>query len=158
MGYKRWTKSEQQLKPDARFSSKQISRFINCMMKDGKKSTAERIFYNCMDVVQERVKDTTPLEVFETALENVKPNVQVRSRRVGGANYQVPTPVSRRRQQSLAVRWVLQAAQSRTGKPMFLRLADELIAAYNGEGAAMTKRENEHRMAEANRAFAHFAW
>ena len=158
MGYKRWTKAEQQLQPDARFNSKLVSRFINCMMKDGKKSVAERIFYNAVDVVEKRIGDAGPLEIFETAVDNVKPNVEVRSRRVGGANYQVPTPVNRRRQQSLSIRWILDSARGRGGKPMFLRLADELVAAYNREGQAMTRRDNEHRMAEANRAFAHFAW
>ncbi len=159
MGFKRFTRSEEQLRPDPRCNSKLVSKFINCLMYDGKKSVASRVFYDALDIVAKRVKETDPLEVFETAVMNVKPNVEVRSKRVGGSNYQVPIPVNRRRQQSLAIRWLIQAARSsRGGKPSCNSLAKELVDAFHREGAAMTTRENVHRMAEANKAFSHFAW
>ena len=158
MGYKRWTKSPEQLRPDARYDSILVSKFINCLMLDGKKSVALRIFYDAMDLIAKKIKDVPPNEVFEEAIQNVKPNIEVRSKRVGGSNYQVPRPVSRKRQQSLAIRWLLDAMRSRSGRPMCEHLATELMAAYNREGAAMTTRENIHRMAEANKAFSHFAW
>jgi small subunit ribosomal protein S7 len=158
MGYKRWTQSGAQLRPDARFNSKLASKFINCMMWQGKKATATRIFYDALDIIAKKISDKPPLEVFETAVQNVKPNIEVRSRRVGGSNYQVPMQVSSRRQQSLALRWILQAARSRKGRPMADCLAQELMDAFRREGAAITTRENVHRMADANKAFAHFAW
>lgn len=158
MGHKRFTKSEEQLRPDARYNNKLVSKFINCLMWDGKKGVATRVFYDAMDAVAKRVKDKPPLEVFETAVDNVRPNLEVRSKRVGGSNYQVPMQVGRRRQQSLAIRWIITAAREKKGRPMSQRLAQELVDAYNREGTAMTTRENIHRMAEANRAFAHFAW
>jgi small subunit ribosomal protein S7 len=128
------------------------------MMWDGKKSVAQRIFYDAMEIISKKIKDTEPLEVFETAINNVKPLIEVRSKRVGGASYQVPMQVSPKRQQSLAFRWILQSARAKKGKPMREHLASELIDAYNEHGGAMTTRENIHRMAEANKAFAHFAW
>jgi len=155
---KRFTASSQQLKPDPAYDSKLVSKFINCMMWDGKKSVAQRVFYDAMDIISKKVKDTSPLEVFETAVNNVKPLIEVRSKRVGGASYQVPMQVSPKRQQSLAFRWILQSARAKKGKPMREHLASELIDAYNERGGAMTTRENIHRMAEANKAFAHFAW
>jgi len=155
---RKFTKSEEQLTPDARFNSKLVSKFVNCLMWDGEKSVAIRVFYDAMDIVEKRIKDTTPLEVFETAIQNVKPNVEVRSKRVGGSNYQVPMSVSRKRQQSLAIRWLLQAIRSGKGKPTRDRMAKEIMDAFNREGSAMTMRENVHRMAEANKAFSHFAW
>lgn len=155
---KKWTASSQQLQPDPKFNSKLAAKFINCMMWDGKKSTAQRILYDALDIVSKKVKDTPPLEVFEKAVNNVKPLLEVRSKRIGGASYQVPMQVSPRRQQSLAFRWILQSARAKQGKPMCERLASELMDAYNRQGAAMTTRENVHRMAEANKAFAHFAW
>ena len=155
---KRFTASSEQLKPDPKYNSKLVSKFINCLMWDGKKSTAQQVFYDAMDVISEKVKDTAPLEVFETAINNVKPLIEVRSRRIGGASYQVPTQVSSKRQQSLAFRWILQSARDKKGKPMCQHLASELMDAYNKHGGAMTTRENVHRMAEANKAFAHFAW
>ena len=154
----RITASRTQLKPDPKFDSILASKFINCLMWDGKKTIAQAVFYDALDVIKERVADSEPIEVFETAVENVKPHIEVRSKRVGGASYQVPMQVSRSRQQSLAIRWLLDAVRDKKGRPTHLRLADELVAAYNREGAAMTKRENTHRMAEANKAFAHFAW
>jgi len=158
MAYKRRTRSESQLRADPRYNSKLVGRFINCLMWRGKKTVATRIFYEAMDIVAQRIKDKPALTVFETAVENVKPELEVRSKRVGGSNYQVPMQVNKRRQQSLAIRWIIQAAREKKGKPMAPRLAQELIDAYNREGTAMTTRENIHRMAEANRAFAHFAW
>jgi len=128
------------------------------MMTDGKKSIAQRIFYDAMDIISKKIKDTPPLEVFETAVNNIKPLLEVRSKRIGGASYQVPMQVSPKRQQSLAFRWIIQSARAKKGKPMREHLASELIDAYNKHGAAMTTRENIHRMAEANKAFAHFAW
>ncbi|MHC4981810.1 MAG: 30S ribosomal protein S7 [Planctomycetota bacterium] len=158
MAFKKFTASAEQLKPDPRFKSKLVSKFINCMMWDGKKSVSQRVFYDAMDVVEKKMPDAPALEVFEKAVENVKPLVEVRSKRVGGANYQVPMQVSRKRQLSLAIRWLRDAVRSGKGQPTAQRLADELMAAYKGEGAAMQTRENVHRMAEANKAFAHFAW
>jgi len=155
---KRFTASKQQLKPDPTYNSKLVSKFINCMMWGGKKSVAQRAFYDAMDIIAKKLKDTSPLEVFEKSVNNVKPLIEVRSKRVGGASYQVPMQVSPKRQQSLAFRWILQSARAKKGKPMRERLASELIDAYNEHGGAMTTRENIHRMAEANKAFAHFAW
>ena len=158
MAYKKFTSSEEMLKPDARFGSKLASKFINCLMWDGKKQIAVKIFYGATDIIAKKMKDVQPLEVFENAINNVKPFVEVRSKRVGGANYQVPMQVNRRRQQSLAFRWIINACRDGGGRPMADRLADELMAAYRKEGAAMKKREDTHRMADANKAFAHFAW
>ncbi|GIW80720.1 MAG: 30S ribosomal protein S7 [Gemmatales bacterium] len=152
------TASEQTLKPDPRYHSKLASKFINCLMLDGKKATAQRIFYNALDQIKKRMPESEPIEVFTQAVENVKPTVEVRSKRVGGATYQVPMQVNRVRQQSLAIRWIIGAARGKSGRPMYLRLADELLAAYRREGEAMTKRENTIKMAESNKAFAHFAW
>ncbi len=158
MAFKKWTNSGTQLKPDVRYESVLVSKFINSIMLDGKKSTATRVFYGAMDIVQKRIKDASPLEVFEQAINNCKPNVEVRSKRVGGSNYQVPMPVNRKRQQTLALRWLREAVRSKSGKPMAEFLAQEVTDAYKGEGTAVTTRDNVHRMAEANKAFAHFAW
>ena len=158
MAYKRFTASAKQLRGDSRYNNRTASKFINCLMFDGKKSVAERFFYDARAGVAEKIKGAPPIEVFETALSNVKPAVEVRSKRVGGANYQVPMQVSSRRQQSLAIRWILEATRKKGGRPMAHRLADEFMAAFRGEGDAMTMRENVHRMADANKAFAHFAW
>lgn len=155
---KRFTASEAQLKPDPVYNSKLVSKFVNCLMLDGKKSIAQKVFYDAMDVIKKKLKDVEPLEVFETAINNVRPMLEVRSKRVGGASYQVPLQVRSKRQQSLAFRWILAAARGKKGKPMKIRLATELMDAYKKEGNAMTTRENVHRMAEANKAFAHFAW
>src|SRR5438128_12074806 len=152
------TASADTLKPDARFNSKLASKFINCLMWQGKKATAQRIFYNAMNQIKKRMPDANPIEVFTQAVENVKPSVEVRSKRVGGATYQVPMQVNKTRQQSLSLRWIIGASRGKAGRPMFLRLADEMMAAYRREGEAMTKRENTIKMAEANKAFSHFAW
>jgi small subunit ribosomal protein S7 len=158
MAFKKFTASEDMLKPDPRYNSKLLSKFINCIMWDGKKSVAQRIVYEALDKVSKKVADVPPLEIFETAINNVKPYVEVRSRRVGGANYQVPMQVNKRRQQSLAFRWLIGACREGGGRPMSDRLADELGAAFKKEGKAMNTREQTHRMADANKAFAHFAW
>jgi len=158
MAFKKFTSSEEMLKPDPRHGSKLISKFINCLMWDGKKTVAQGIVYDALEIVGKKVKDVPVLEVFETAINNVKPFVEVRSKRVGGANYQVPMQVNRKRQQSLAIRWVLEAVRGEGGRPAHERLANELIAAFNKEGKAMNTREQTHRMADANKAFAHFAW
>ena len=158
MAYKKFTASEDMLKPDPRFNSKLVSKFINCLMYDGKKTIAQKVFYGAMDQIAKKMKDAQPLEVFEGAINNVKPYVEVRSRRVGGANYQVPMQVNKRRQQSLAFRWIINACRAETGRPMSDRLANELMAAFKKEGKAMNTREQTHRMADANKAFAHFAW
>ena len=155
---KRFTSSSQQLQPDPKYNSKLVSKFINCLMLDGKKSNAQQVFYDAMDLIGEKIKDSQALDVFEKAINNVKPLIEVRSKRVGGASYQVPMQVNAKRQQSLAFRWILASARGKKGKPMHQRLASELIDAYNEQGGAMTTRENVHRMAEANKAFAHFAW
>jgi small subunit ribosomal protein S7 len=146
------------LKPDPIHHDLNVAKFISCVMQDGKRSTAEKIFYDALAMIRERVREREPIEVFHQAIENVKPLVEVRSRRVGGANYQVPVEVSPRRQRTLAYRWILEAARGRRGRPMRVSLADELVAAYNKEGGAMLKRENAHKQAEANKAFAHFAF
>jgi small subunit ribosomal protein S7 len=155
---KKFTASEQQLKPDAKYNNRLVSKFINCLMHKGKKSVAQKVFYDAMERIAKKVTKEEPLKVFETAVNNVKPMIEVRSKRVGGASYQVPMQVSAKRQQSLSFRWILQSARGKTGKPMCERLAEELIDAYKKQGGAMTTRENVHRMAEANKAFAHFAW
>ena len=154
----RITSSRTQLKPDPKTDSVLASKFINCLMWDGKKTVAQSVFYDALDEIKKRVPNEEPVEVFTKALENVKPHVEVRSKRVGGAAYQVPMQVNRQRQQSLAIRWILMAIREKKGRPTHLKLADELIAAYNKEGVAMARRENVHRMADANKAFAHFAW
>ncbi len=146
------------VKKDPVFGDLLVSKFINCLMRDGKKTKAEKIFYSALDEIGKRIKDKEPLEVFKTAIGNIKPIVEVKSRRVGGANYQVPVKVEPKRQQSLAFRWVLDAVRKKSGKPTAVLLCNELCDAFNKEGAAMTTRENTHRMAEANKAFAHFAW
>ena len=145
------------LRPDPRYNDLLVSKFINCMMYEGAKITSQQIFYQAMDVVAQK-SGANPLEVFQAALNNVKPMIEVKSRRVGGATWQVPVEVSRRRALSLAIRWILEASRGKKGRPMADRLAGELLDAYKKEGAAITKRENTHKMAEANKAFAHFAF
>ncbi|GJQ24755.1 30S ribosomal protein S7 [Candidatus Brocadia sapporoensis] len=150
--------TEVYLLPDVKYKSKMVSKFINSLMRKGKKSVAEKVFYGAMIVIEKKITDVEPLEIFETAVNNVKPLVEVRSKRVGGATYQVPVEVPKQRQQSLALRWIIDAAKGKKGRPMFQRLADELLDAYKKQGLAITQRENTHKMAEANKAFAHFAW
>lgn len=152
------TASRESLKPDPKHQSLLAGKFINCLMYSGKKSTAQKVFYDALDAIAEKVTDRPSIEVFEQAVENVKPFIEVRSKRVGGASYQVPMQVNRARQQSLAIRWILAAIREKKGRPIHQKLADELLAAYRKEGTAMSRRENTHRMAEANKAFSHFAW
>jgi small subunit ribosomal protein S7 len=154
----RITASHRPLAGDSRYNSQLAAKFINCLMKCGKKSIAIGIFYDAMEIVKEKVPDVEAIQVFHEAVDNVKPHIEVRSKRVGGAAYQVPMQVNRNRQQSLAFRWILLAAREKKGRPMHENLADEFIAAYKKEGAAITRRQNVHRMADANKAFAHFAW
>lgn len=154
----KYKSTESLLKPDPRFKNELAGKFINCLMGAGKKVLAQRLLYAAMGLLEKKVPGIPPLEVFTKAIENVKPMVEVRSKRVGGATYQVPVEVNHRRQRSLAIRWVILAARRKKGKPMFVRLADELAAAYRNEGDAVTKKIDTHKMAEANRAFAHFAW
>lgn len=151
------TASKKQLKPDPVYGSLLASKFINCLMWDGKKTAAQKIFYEALQILAEKVADVPSIDVFTTALENVKPAIEVRSKRVGGASYQVPMPVRANRAQSLSIRWILAAVRDKKGQPSAQKLAAELLAAYNKEGVAFTKRENVHKMAEANKAFAHFA-
>ena len=146
------------IKADARYDSMLVTKFVNCMMQDGKKRVAYEIFYKAMDEISERLNDKEALEVFTTALTNVKPLIQVRSRRVGGTTYQVPMAVKRKRATMLGMRWILDAARKKKGRPMHKRLADELVMAYRKEGAAMSTRDQVHKMAEANKAFAHLSW
>ena len=145
------------LEPDLIYQSEKVSKFINYVMYSGKKSTAQEVVYQALGVIKEKIK-TEPLEVLDAALRNTTPNMEVRSRRVGGANYQVPVEVRPERRTALSMKWIISAARSKKGKPMHIKLADELIAASKNEGDAVKKRENVHKMAEANKAFAHFAW
>ncbi|MBL8763172.1 MAG: 30S ribosomal protein S7 [Phycisphaerae bacterium] len=158
------TSSEAQLRPDPKFADLVLSKFINCMMVRGQKASAQRIVYDAMDIIDKKLaKETDPaapkeaIVVFHRAIENVKPFVEVRSKRIGGANYQVPIQVSRKRQQSLAFRWIITSVRGEKGRPTAFKLADELFNAARGEGKAMQTRDQTHRMAEANKAFAHYA-
>ncbi len=146
-----------EVKPDSVYGSDLVQKFINSMMWDGKRSTAQRIFYAAMDTIAQKTNDD-PMKVFKKALDNVKPTLEVKTRRVGGANYQVPVEVNPYRRQSLAIRWLILYARSRGGKTMTGRLAEELLDAANLRGGAVKKREDIHRMAEANKAFAHYRW
>jgi len=155
----RKTNSDSQLKPDPRYNDRELARFINCVMREGKRSVAQRVVYLALDEIEKRTNgEPTAIEVFRKAVANVRPSVEVRSKRVGGANYQVPMQVNRKRQTSLAFRWIIQAARNERGKPMSDRLGRELLDASQGDGRAMQTRDQTHRMADANKAFAHFAW
>ena len=152
---RRYRPEKRVVEPDLRFNSVQVSMFVNRLMKDGKKSTAQRVLYDSFELIENRT-NRPPLEVFEQALQNTTPQIEVRARRVGGSTYQVPTPVSSHRQISLSMRWLLQAAGSRGGRSMAEKLANEFMDAANNQGAAVKKRDDVHRMADANRAFSHF--
>ncbi|MGD8260833.1 MAG: 30S ribosomal protein S7 [Desulfobacterales bacterium] len=143
--------------PDPKYDSKLVSKFINCIMKDGKKSIAESILYDAFDVIEEKTKDS-PLKLFEQAVENVRPLIEVKSRRVGGSTYQVPTEIRPSRRTALGIRWVIGYARQRPEKGMARKLAAELMDAANRRGATIKKKEDTHKMAEANKAFAHFRW
>jgi small subunit ribosomal protein S7 len=155
---RRKVKNRNIVKPDLKFNSEKVEKFINRVMLSGKKQTAREIVYEAFEVIKEKAKVANPIEIFDTAMKNTGPIMEVRSRRVGGANYQVPREVRPERRQALSMKWIIDAARSKKGQPMHLKLADELIAAAKGEGEAVKKRENVHKMAEANKAFAHFAW
>ena len=154
---RRYRPPRRKVEPDIRYNSELVARFINKVMKDGKKSLATRIVYQAMDIIEERAKRPA-LEVFEEAIRNVSPILEVKPRRVGGSTYQIPVEVPPHRQISLAMRWILAAARQRPGHTMAEKLASELLDAANRTGAAIKKREDTHRMAEANRAFAHYRW
>jgi small subunit ribosomal protein S7 len=144
--------------PDYQYNLEKISKFINYVMERGQKETARGIVYQALDIIKEKEKVENPIEVFDTALKNTGPLMEVRSRRVGGANYQVPREVRPERRNFLGMKWIVEAARSKKGKPMAYKLAEEIIGASKGEGEAVKKRENTHKMAESNKAFAHFAW
>jgi len=146
---------KRKLEPDVKFNRTDLAKFINYIMGRGKKNTARSVVYNALELVKEQTKED-PLKIFDEAIQNIAPQMEVRSRRVGGSNYQIPFPVTGTRQQALTFRWLIGAARSRKGKPMHEKLAEELIQASKGEGSAIKKKEDVHRMAEANRAFAHF--
>ena len=143
------------IKPETRFNREDLAKFINYVMERGKKTTARKVVYDCLDIISEKTK-LDALEVFEQGIKNVSPSVEIKARRVGGANYQVPIAVRPERSFTVGCRWLLTAAKARKGKPMAEKLAEELIAAYNNEGAAAKKKQDTYKMAEANRAFAHF--
>lgn len=154
---RRKLKKKRTLSPDLRYGSVEVQRLINYVMRKGKKSVAQKVVYDAFDNIKTQTKEN-PVEVFEGAIRNISPSVEVRSRRVGGANYQVPREVRPERRLTLAFRWIIEAAKNKKGSPMNKRLADELIAANKNEGEAVKKKENTYRMAEANKAFAHFGW
>ncbi len=149
---------KREILPDPVYKSKLLAKFINQLMKDGKKSIAERIAYGALDIIKEKTKGQLPLEVLEKSLDDIKPMVEVKSRRVGGATYQVPIEVRADRSMTLAMRWLIDAARKRREKSMAMRLASEILEAIEGRGSAIKKRDDTHRMAEANKAFAHYRW
>jgi small subunit ribosomal protein S7 len=144
--------------PDPKFNNKMVSRFMNMVMECGKKWNAEKIVYGALDIAAQKVQKSDPLEVLTKAIDNVRPLLELKSRRVGGATYQIPVEVRGERGASLALRWIRNAARGRKGKPMREKLAEEILDAYNGQGIAVKKREEVHKMAEANRAFSHYRW
>lgn len=150
--------TEKFVRPDPRFNSKLVSKVVNKIMYSGKKTVAQGILYDAVDLAVKKIPGVDPLEIVTKAIDNVKPQIEVRSRRVGGATYQVPREVPRHRQQSLAIRWIVENSRKKKGKPMAVRISEELVDAYNKTGASITQRENLHKMAEANKAFSHFAW
>ena len=155
---RRKLKTKKPLKPDYKYNSPKVAKLINYIMYDGKKSTAEKLIYDTFDIIIEKAKVKNPVEVFEMALSNTAPNMEVRSKRVGGANYQVPIEVRPERRSALSMKWIVEAARGKKGAGIAEKLANEILAASKNEGDAVKKRENTHKMAEANKAFAHFAW
>jgi small subunit ribosomal protein S7 len=155
---RRKLKAKPKIVADFQYDSEKVAKFINYVMLEGKKVTARKVVYDALEEIKEKTKNNDPLEVFEAALKNTGPTMEVRSRRVGGANYQIPREVRPERRQYLSMKWIVDAARAKKGKPMAVKLAEEIIAASNNEGDAVKKRENTHKMAEANKAFAHFAW
>ena len=155
---RRYSSNDKYLKPDSKFQSKALSKFINCFMYGGKKQTAENVIYGALDALARKFPDQKPIDIFTQALNNVKPSVEVRSRRVGGATYQVPVDVRTSRRQALAIRWIVELARVRPENTMTERLSAELLDAANNRGNAVKKREDTHKMAEANKAFSHYRW
>ncbi|MEK7514547.1 MAG: 30S ribosomal protein S7 [Patescibacteria group bacterium] len=155
---RRKIKKRAELRPDSVYESVKVAKLINYIMEAGKKNTARKVVYLAFDLIKEKAKTESPLEIFEGALKNSGPNVEVRSRRVGGANYQIPREVRPERRQYLAIKWIINAAHARSGSSMGNRLAEEIILANQNQGEAVKKKETTHKMAEANKAFAHFAW
>lgn len=155
---RRKIKNKKEIKPDFVYNSTLVEKFTNYLMKKGEKAVARKIMYSTLEEIKKKAKTENPLEIFEKAIKNTSPLLEVRSRRIGGANYQVPREVRPERRLALSCRWILEAARAKKGTTMVYRLTDEIIAASKNEGAAVKKRENVHKMAEANRAFAHFAW
>ena len=155
---RRKIKNKKTIEPDIVYNSQKLSKFINVLMWDGKKELARRSVYKAFDIIKEKTGNPNPLEIFDTALKNAGPLVEVRSRRIGGANYQVPREVRPERRLALAMKWIIGAARSGKGAPIYSKLADELILASKNEGSACKKKEDTHKMAESNKAFAHFAW
>ena len=154
---RRKTKFKKYIIPDERYNNPVVSKLVNYVMRNGKKSVAQKVVYTSFDIIKEKTK-ANPIEIFDRAMKNITPSIEVKSRRVGGANYQVPQPVRSERKVQLAFRWLLLSAKSKKGKPMAEKLAEELMLASNNEGSAIRKKLDTHRMAEANRAFAHFSW
>ncbi|MBU0999293.1 30S ribosomal protein S7 [Patescibacteria group bacterium] len=155
---RRKVKNRNVVEPDFIYNSQKLEKFINYIMWSGKKETSRKIMYQALDIIKEKTGNSNPLEVFDLALKNAGPLTEVRSKRIGGANYQVPREVRAERRLALAMRWIRDAARNKKGSPMYIKLADELIAASKNEGTAIKKKEDTHKMAEANKAFAHFAW
>jgi len=155
---RRRTAEKRVILPDPKFHDMLVSRFVNCLLRQGKKSLAERMLYSALDTIGEKISDEEPLRVFKKAVENAAPVLEVRSRRVGGATYQVPVEVSQNRRIALSIRWLIGNAKSRAGRSMADKLTAELLDAYNSQGGAIKKKEEVHRMAEANKAFAHYRW
>ena len=155
---RRKQKTKKELNPDLIYESVKVSKLTNYLMHSGKKDIARKVVYEALNEIKKQTKTENPLEVLETALKNTAPQMEVRSRRVGGANYQVPVEVLPGRRNALSMKWIIDAARSKKGKPMAIKLAEEIVSASKGEGEAVKKRENTHKMAEANKAFAHFAW
>jgi small subunit ribosomal protein S7 len=155
---RRKIKNRNIVEPDITYNSQKLAKFINNIMLSGKKETSRKVVYDAFDLIKEKTGNPNPLEVFDTALKNAGPTVEVRSRRIGGANYQVPREVRPERRLALAQKWIIEAARGKKGQPMHIKLAEEIILASKNEGAAIKKRDDTHKMAEANKAFAHFAW
>jgi small subunit ribosomal protein S7 len=155
---RRKLKTKKALAPDYKYNNEKVAKFINYIMDSGRKALAEKIIYDAFEIIKEKAKTKNPVETFETALANTAPNMEVKSKRVGGANYQVPMEVRPSRRSALSMKWIIDAARGKKGATMASKLADEIIAASKNEGEAVKKREATHRMAEANKAFAHFAW
>jgi len=155
---RRHSAEKRQIMPDSKYNSTSLSKFINCMMIDGKKSVSEKVVYGALEKLEQKIEDKSGIEVFRASIKNVEPLLEVKSRRVGGSTYQIPVEVKEVRRLALAIRWIINAARARNEKSMTDNLASELLDAFNERGAAVKKREDTHRMADANKAFAHYMW